>query len=90
MLKLVERVETEDGGEKSKQPKGNNSCKSRSSVTNLKLDLYYFKTYSCNKYQFNILKDDLENFGKQIGQDTECTDSHTNGRADGQTDWLTA
>ena len=36
--------------------KGNNSCKSRSSVTKLKLDLYYVKTNSYTKFQVNISK----------------------------------
>ena len=38
--------------------KGNNSCKSRSSVTKLELDLYYVKTNSYTKFEVNILKDD--------------------------------
>ena len=36
--------------------KGNNSCKSMSSVTNLKLDVYYVITNSYTKFQVNIPK----------------------------------
>ena len=34
--------------------KGNNSCKSRSNTTKVKLDLYYVKTNSYIKFQVNI------------------------------------
>ena len=40
--------------------KGNNSRKSRSSVTKLKLDLYYVKTNSYTKFHDNISKDSRE------------------------------
>ena len=45
--------------------KGNNSCKSRSSVMKLKLDLYYVITNSYIKIQVNTSKDYREKFGKQ-------------------------
>ena len=40
--------------------KGNNSCKSRSNATKVKLDqsLYYVKTNPYTKFQVNISKDD--------------------------------
>ena len=44
--------------------KGNNSCKSRSSVTKLKLDLYYVNANSYTKFQVNISKDNSEKSGK--------------------------
>ena len=44
--------------------KGNNSRKSKSSVTKLKLDLYYIMTNSYTKFQVNISKDDREKSGK--------------------------
>ena len=44
--------------------KGNNSCKKRSSVRKLKLDLYYVTTHSYTKFQVNISKDWRENSGK--------------------------
>ena len=34
--------------------KGNNSYKSRSSVTKLELDLYYVMANSYNKFEFNV------------------------------------
>ena len=40
--------------------KGNNSCKSRSNVTKVELDLYYVKTNSYMKFQVNMSKDDKE------------------------------
>ena len=40
--------------------KGNNSCKSRLNTTILELDLYYVKTNSYTKFQFNMLNDDKE------------------------------
>ena len=44
--------------------KGNNSCKSTSNATKVKLDLYYVKTNSYTKYQVNNTKDRREKFGK--------------------------
>ena len=43
--------------------KGNNSCKSRSNFTKLKLDLYKVKIYSNTKFQLNISKS-CRNTGK--------------------------
>ena len=44
--------------------KGNNPCKSRSSVTKFKLDLFYVNTNSYFKFQVNISKDGREKSGK--------------------------
>ena len=44
--------------------KGNNSCKSISSVTKLEFDLCYVMTNSYTKFQVNISKDDREKSGK--------------------------
>ena len=44
--------------------KGNNSYKSRSSITKLELDLYYVKRNSYTKFQVNISKDSREKSGK--------------------------
>ena len=60
--------------------KGNYSCKSRSSVTKLKLDLYYVVTNVYTKFQVNISKDGREKSGKP-----KC-----DGLTDGQTDWQRA
>ena len=38
--------------------KDNNSCKSKSNATKVKLDLYYVKSNPYTKFQVNILKDD--------------------------------
>ena len=46
--------------------KGNNSCKSRSNATKVKLDLYYVKTNSYTKYQVKISKDGREKSGKHF------------------------
>ena len=46
--------------------KGNNSCKSRSSVIKLERDLYYVNANSYTKFQVNISKDCRENSEKQI------------------------
>ena len=46
--------------------KGNNSCKSKSNVTKVKLDLYYVKTNSYTKLQINNTKDRREKSGKQF------------------------
>ena len=48
--------------------KGNNSCKSRSNATKVKLDLYYVKTNPYTKFQVNISKDNREKFRKPSGQ----------------------
>ena len=64
--------------------KGNNSCKSRSNATKVKLDLYYVKTNPYTKFQVNISKDDLEKFGKTEWTDTEWTDGLTDGQTDGE------
>ena len=45
--------------------KGNNSIKSRSNTTKLKLDLYYVKTNPYMKFQVNMSKDDKEKYGKR-------------------------
>ena len=46
--------------------KGNNSHKIQSSVTKLKLDLYYVMTNSYTKFQVNISKDSIEKSRKLI------------------------
>ena len=56
-----------DGIEKSGKlilAKGNNSCKSLSSVTKLKLDLYYAMTNSSTKFHVNISKGGRKKSGK--------------------------
>ena len=44
--------------------KGNNSYKSKSSLTTVELDLYYVKTNSYTKFQVNISKDSREKVRK--------------------------
>ena len=44
--------------------KGNNSCKSRSNATIVKVDLHYVKTNSYTKFQVKISKDGREKSGK--------------------------
>ena len=44
--------------------KGSNSCKSRSNVTKVELDLYHVNTNSYSKFKVNITKDGREKFGK--------------------------
>ena len=44
--------------------KGNNSCKSWSSVTKVELDLYHVITNTYTKFQVNISKDSREKSGK--------------------------
>ena len=44
--------------------KGNNSRKSKSSVTKLELDLYYVMTYPYTKFQVNISNGGREKSGK--------------------------
>ena len=72
--------------------KGNNSCKNKSNVTKVKLDLYYVKTNPYTKFQVNISKDNWEKFGKPSwltpsglidGQDRR-TDRQTDGQSDRQ------
>ena len=46
--------------------KGNNSCKSRSNVTTVELDLYYVKTNSYMKFQLNMSKDDKKSPENEI------------------------
>ena len=48
--------------------KGNNSCKSRSNLTKVKLDLYYVKanSYTGMKFQGNMSKDDKESPENEI------------------------
>ena len=55
----------EESAENEILAKGNNSIKSRSKTTKLKLDLYYVKTNSYMKFQLNMSKDDKEKFGKR-------------------------
>ena len=45
--------------------KGNNSSKSRSNTTKLKLEQYYVKTNSYMKFQVNMSKDDKEKSRKR-------------------------
>ena len=71
--------------------KGNNSCKSRSNATKVKLDLYYVKTNPYTKYQVNISKDDWEKCGKPSertpsGLTDWRTDRRTDRQMDGQTE----
>ena len=60
--------------------KANNSCKSRSTVTKVELDLYNVITNSYTKFQVNISKDCREKSGK-----LKC-DRQTDRQTDGQTD----
>ena len=46
--------------------KGNNSCKSKSSVTKLDVELYYVMTNSYTKFQVNISNDGREKSWKLI------------------------
>ena len=45
--------------------KGNNSIKSKSNMTKLKLDVYYVKTNSYMKFQLKMSKDDKEKSGER-------------------------
>ena len=56
---------TKKSAEKEILAKGNNSCKSRSNVTKVELDLYYVNTNSYMKFQLNMSKDDKEKSGKR-------------------------
>ena len=70
--------------------KGNNSFKSRSNATKVKLELYYVKKNPYTKFQVNISKDDWEKFGKPSGRTLSgLTDGRTEGQTDGRTDRLT-
>ena len=60
--------------------KGNNSCKSKSSLTKLKLELYYVMTNLCSKFQVTISKD-----GREKSENKKC-DGLTVGQSDRQTD----
>ena len=65
--------------------KGNNSCKSRSNATKVKLNLYYVKTNPYTKFQVNISKDDGEKFGKPSGRTPSgLTDGQKERQTDGQ------
>ena len=67
--------------------KGNNSCKSTSNATEVKLDLYYVQTNPYIKFQVNISKDNWEKFGKPSGRTPSgLTDGRTKGQTDGQSD----
>ena len=66
--------------------KDNNSCKSRSSVTNLELNLYYVITNSYTKLQVNILKDNSEKSGKMNSKCDRQTDRQIDRQTDRQTD----
>ena len=74
----------EKSPENEKLAKGNNSCKSRSNATKVKLDLYYVKTNPYTKFQVNILKDDWEKSGKPSGLTDRQTDRQTDGQTDGR------
>ena len=62
--KSISQKTTEKSPENLILAKGNNSCKSMSSVKKRELDLYYVKTNSYIEYQVNITKDDREKSGK--------------------------
>ena len=67
--------------------KGNNSCKSRWSVTKLELDLYYVRISSYTKFQVNISMHDWEKSWKPSGRTLSGrTDRQTDGRTDRLTD----
>ena len=55
--------------------KGNNSCKNRSNVTRVELDLYYLKRNTHTKFQVNISKDSWEKSGKLSGRTDRQTDT---------------
>ena len=63
-FKSICRKMTKNSPENKILAKGNNSCKSKSNTTKVKLDLYYVKTNSYTKFQVNITKDRREKFGK--------------------------
>ena len=64
-FKSMSQKPTEKSPEKKFITKGNNSRKSKSSVTKLKLDLYYVMTNSYTKFQVNISKAGREKSEKQ-------------------------
>ena len=82
-FKSISQTTTEKIPENWILAKGNNSPKSRSSVTKLKLDLYYVMINSYTKFQVNISKDDREKSGK-----LKC-DGRTDCMTDRRTNWLT-
>ena len=53
-FKSISQKTAEKSAENEILAKGNNSCKSGSSVNTLKLELYYVMTNSCTKFQVNI------------------------------------
>ena len=68
-FKRLERISpktAEKSPENSIRAKGNNSRKSQSSMTKLKLHLYYVITNSYIKFEVNISKDGTEKSGKLI------------------------
>ena len=88
------RKMTKKSPENENLAKGNNSCKSRSNTTKVKLDLCYVKTNPYTKFQVNISKDDWEKFGKPSGRTPSgltdwLTDWLTDRRTDRQTDRMT-
>ena len=60
--------------------KGHNSCKNRSIVPKLELDLYPIEIYSHTKNEFNTCNDSEKKSGK-----LKC-DGRTDGQTDGRTD----
>ena len=89
-FKSIGRKMTKKSPENEILAKGNNSCKSRSNATKVKLDLYYVMTNMYTKFQVNISKDDWEKFGKPSGRTLSgLTDGRTDWRTDRQTDRMT-
>ena len=62
-FKSIVQKKAEKSPENLMLAKGNNCCKRKSSVTKLKLDLYYVTTNSYTKLQVNISKDGREKSG---------------------------
>ena len=90
-FKSICRKMTKKSPENEISAKGNNSWRSRSNATKVKLDLYYVKTNPYTKFQVNISKVDWEKFGKPSGRTPSgLTDWRTEGQTDGQTDGQTA
>ena len=84
------RKMTKKSPENENLAKGNNSCKSSSNATKVKLDLCYIKTNPYTKFQVNISKDDGEKFGKPSGRTPSgLTDWLTDGQKDRRTDRMT-
>ena len=63
-LKSISQKTAEKSPENLIWAKGNNSCKSRSSMTRLELELYYVMTISYTKFEVNIFKDCRKKSGK--------------------------